>query len=322
MARWVARKTKPTMHVWRSVICGVLIVLGVFAMAAGLVVSYAKTNVVDSEGYLRMVGPLPQEPTVATALGAFTADRVFNGLSVEQQVAGFLPDKLAPAAPLLTDTLKDQVATTAGKVAGSDTFSDAWTNANRTAHEALMKVAHSEPRQPKVEAQTVLKLDGLFKVVRERFGGDDGTLLTSEQKENVADLVIHARQTAQQLRNTVRFVEVGAWLFPLLTLIFLVSGVALAADRRRALMWVGWVTVVLGASLLLVFRVISQRWLDSFEQVVYRDAADTIYQAFYGDLRARLVVMTITGLALAFIALLFGPAVWATRLRQILRISK
>lgn len=322
MGRWVARKAKHDIHFWRSVISGVLIVLGVFGMAAGLVVSYTKTNVVDTEGYLRMVGPLPQEPAVATALGTFTAERLFNGLSVQENITSFLPDRLQPAAPLLSDTLKEQVATTTGKIAGSAAFSDAWLQANRTAHEALLKVAHSEPREPKLDAQTVVKLDTLFQQVRERFGGDDGTILTPEQKQNAADLVINTQQSVQQLRTTVAFIETGAWLFPLLTLLFLVAGVAVAHNRRHALLWVGLAVVILGAGLLAVFRFVSQRWLDSFDQEVYRTAADTIYQAFYGNLRARLVVMTLTGLVLAFAALLFGPAAWAVRLRRVLRFSK
>lgn len=321
MGRWAARKTQVKSHMLRSALCGLLVFLAMCTLTAAVIVRYTNDNILDSEGYARIVGPLPQKPEVATALGTFTADRLFNGGSVEGYMASFLPEKLAPAAPLLTDALKEQVASAASTVVASDKFTDIWTQANQATHQALLAIAHSEPRQPHEDASANLKLDGLFALVRERFGSDDGSLLNPQQKEGVADLAINVQQSVQTWRDAVRAVETGAWLLPLLGILLLGGAVWAATNRQRAVLGIGIALTAVGLSLLLAFRLVSHHWLNSFEQVVYRDAAHAVYEAFYGNLRARLIGLIITGLIIILLALLFGPYKWALRLREILHLD-
>ncbi len=321
MGRWAARKTHVKSHIWRTALCGFLVFLAVCTFTAAIIVRYTNDNILDSEAYVKIVGSLPQNPEVATALGAFTADRLFNGGTVEGYMASFLPEKLAPAAPLLTETLKEQVASTASNVVASDKFTEIWSQANRSAHEALLAVAHSEPRQPKDDASANLKLDGLFALVRERFRGANDSLLNDQQKQGAADLVINVRQNVQTFRGVVQAVETGAWLLPVVGFLLLAGAIWAANNRRLAVLGIGISLAALGLTLLLAFRLISQRWLNSFEQSVYRDAAQVVYEAFYGNLRARLVAITVTGLIIVLITLVFSPYKWAVRLREVLRLD-
>jgi len=100
--------------------------------------------------------------------------------------------------------------------------------------------------------------------------------------------------------------------------------VALAAayDRRHATMAIGGVILCVGIIALLIFKIISGGLLGEIADPVYRRAAQVVYQAFYGDLRGRLVALVVGGGILMLIALLAGPYGWATRLRTKLGLDK
>lgn len=321
MAHWVARKTVTTQTKWRTVLCAVLVFLAAAAVLTSIVVRYVYANMLNTDQYVEITSTLAEDPAVATALGSFTADRLFNSGTVESQVAEFLPNKLAPAAPLLANALKDEVATVATNVASSNAFQNTWAAVNRTAHTTLLEVAHGEPRDRSQKAEVTLRLQSLFDVVRERFGGDDGTILNPQQKASAADLAISVRQTTQQLRNTVGLAETGAWLLPFLSIVFLASAIFTANKRRMAVLAIGIVFIVMGLIVLLAFRIVSNDVLGSFEQEVYRNAAQVIYETFYGNLRIRLVGLVITGALLIGAALLVSPYAWAIRARKRLRLS-
>jgi len=322
MAHWVARKTAKTQSKWRTVLCAVLVFLAAVAVLASIVVRYIDANVLDTDRYVDITSSLAEDPAVATALGAFTADRLFNGGAVENQVAEFLPSKLSPAAPLVTNALKDEVATVATGIASSNAFQSTWTATNRAAHTALLEVAHSERRETSHNAELTLKLQGLFDTVRQRFGGDDGTLLNPDQKASATELAISLRQSVQQVRDYVGLVETGAWLLPLLSIVLLVGAIFVANSRRLAILAIGSVFTVLGLTALLAFCLAARHVFGSFEQEVYKNAAQVIFDAFYGNLRIRLVGLTVTGVLLVAAALLASRYTWAVRVRQWLHLPR
>jgi len=95
-----------------------------------------------------------------------------------------------------------------------------------------------------------------------------------------------------------------------------------ANNRRKAVGAVGVVLVVLASCMLLVFRLGSEHFLANIEQSVYRDAAATVYEAFYGNMRARLITMMVVGILVWALSLVFGPYGWAVRFREMLHIQK
>lgn len=320
LERHRASYTAPTAW-WRMVLCIVLVVLASIMVAAAVATRYVNDNILDTERYLEIIGPLPQNPAVAHALGQFTAERLFDSGAVETQIADFLPPRLAPAAPLFSDALKEQVTGITERVVASEAFLSIWLTANREAHEALMAIARSDPVEPTREAQTRLNLEGLFNLVRERFGGEDGAILTDERQQQAADVVIDLRQSVQRFRNGVRAIETGAWLLPLLALLLLAGAIFAANNRRRAVLGIGITLFALGLSFLLAFKIAVQQVLGSFEQAVYRDAAQVVYEALYGNLRARFVLLTVVGGLIIVVAILCGPYRWAVHLRELLHIQ-
>lgn len=322
MARWVARKKVRHTAKWRTVLCVVLIVLSTIAVLGGMLARYADTRFLNTKNYTETVSALPKQPTVATALGTFTADRLFNNGAVENQVAEFLPKPLAPAAPLLTGALQDEVASAATNIASSNAFQNTWTAANQAAHTALLAVAHSEQVHVSKPVQLTINLQGLFDKVRERFGSDDGAIFNPQQKTAAADLAVNVQQTADQLRKTVGMIETGSWLLPSLAFICTVAAIFVANNRRRAFLALGIVFVALGLSALGGFYIASNQLFGTFEQEVYRNAAQTIYEAFYSSLRVQLIGLTVFGLLSVVVALGMGPYAWAVKVRKVMHLPE
>jgi hypothetical protein len=318
-----ATHTTTTHHAkwWRVLLSGVCIVLATVVLLTGIVTRYINDNVLDTDRYIELVGPLPQDPKVAAALGTFTAERIFNSGTVENQISEFLPPRLSPAAPLLSEALQEQVAVVTENIVSSKAFTSTWTQINRRSHERLIELAHSEPlASDPAKAETVLALDGLFDKVRERFG-DSKTLLSEDQKAKAAELKVDLQQSVSTLRTTVSAIEMGAWLLPLIAIVLLAGAVLIAQNRRKAWLAIGVTLTVVSSLALFALKVTSNNFLDGIEQPVYRDAAQVIYDTLYGNLQMRLTWLLVTGVLVVALSLLFGPYRWATRTRQFLHLT-
>ena len=85
-----------------------------------------------------MVGPLPQNPTVAAALSDYAVTQLFAAVNVEQVVTNALPPKAAFLAGPLTTELRSLATQTGQKVVASDQFNQVWVAADRTASSTLI----------------------------------------------------------------------------------------------------------------------------------------------------------------------------------------
>jgi hypothetical protein len=320
MVRYKASASAHPVRWWRLLLSGVLVLLAVVTLLAAIVTRYTKDNLLDTDQYVSLVGPLPQDPQVAAALGTFTAERLFNSGYVEGQIEGFLPDKLTAAAPLLSEALEQQVATITQNIVTSNVFVSTWEQANRISHERLMRVAHSEPVDgEQLRAETTLALDGLFSKVRERLGDDP--ILSEAQKGKASALKVDLQQTVEELRRTVGWIETGAWALPLIAFVLLGAAILAATNRRIAVMTIGITLVLASISMLAVFKLGSGHFLESIQQPVYRDAAQVVYDALFDNLRTRLILLMVVGFVITFLSLFFGPYRWALATRQFLHLT-
>ena len=136
---------------WRTILAVVLIVVGcVLAPLAGVAV-WARNQVTNTDRYVRTVAPLASDPAIQQAVADQITAQVFTYLDVQgltnQAVDGLaeqglpprLADQLQGFAGPLASGIQGFVRTEVAKIVQSQAFADAWVQANRVAHQALVK---------------------------------------------------------------------------------------------------------------------------------------------------------------------------------------
>jgi hypothetical protein len=158
---------------WRTILAVLLIVLGcVLAPLAGLAV-WARNQVTNTDRYVRTVAPLAADPAIQAAIADQITTQIFTYLDVQRLTdqtvdalaeRGLRPqvaDQLRGFAGPLASGIQGFVRTEVGKIVQSQAFADAWVQANRVAHQALVKALTGEGGEAvTVEGDTVaLNLD-------------------------------------------------------------------------------------------------------------------------------------------------------------------
>jgi hypothetical protein len=315
---------------WRTIVAVLLIVVGcVLAPLAGVAV-WARNQVTNTDRYIRTVAPLASDPAIQQAVADQITAQIFTYLDVQgltnqavdaladQGLRPQLADRLRGFAGPLESGIQSFIRDQVGKIVQSQAFADAWVQANRVAHQALVKALTGQgDGAVTVEGDTVsVNLAPFIETVKQRLV-DSGFGLAARIPEVNASFVLFdvknlsRAQAGFDLLNTL-----GIWL-PIIAIMLVGAGVAVAKDHRRALVGatvgvaVGMLVLALG---LAVFRTI---YLDAIPpQVLPHAAAAVTYDTIVAYLRLGLRSVLVLALVVAAGALLTGPSPSAVRTRQ------
>jgi hypothetical protein len=315
---------------WRTIVATLLIVLACLLAPLSVVAVWARNQVTNTDRYVATVAPLAEDPAIQNAIADQITAQVFTyidvrGLTnevVDALAARGLPPRLADQLQALTVPIASGVEgftrTQVGKVVQSQAFADAWVQANRVAHDELVKALTGEGGGAiTVEDNRVsVNLAPFIQTVKQQLTAAGFTLAARIPEVNASftvfqsDSITRAR-SAFNLLNTL-----GVWL-PVIVLILIVLGVYVARDHRRALVGAG-LGVALGMLVLAlglaIFRSIYLNGVPA--DVLPHDAAAVLYDTIVRFLRAGLRTVLVLGLVVAAGAFLTGQSVTAVRTRE------
>jgi hypothetical protein len=233
---------------WRTIVAVLLIVVGcVLAPLAGVAV-WARNQVTNTDRYIRTVAPLASDPAIQAAIADQITAQIFTYLDVQgltnqavdaladQGLRPQLADRLRGFAGPLESGIQSFIRDQVGKIVQSQAFADAWVQANRVAHQALVKALTGQgDGAVTVEGDTVsVNLAPFIETVKQRLV-DSGFGLAARIPEVNASFVLFdvknlsRAQAGFDLLNTL-----GIWL-PIIAIVLVGAGVAVAKDHRRAL---------------------------------------------------------------------------------------
>jgi hypothetical protein len=315
---------------WRTILAVVLIVVGcVLAPLAGVAV-WARNQVTNTDRYVRTAAPLASDPAIQQAIADQITTQIFAYLDVqgltdqavdalaEQGLRPQLADQLRGFAGPLASSIQGFVRTEVDKIVQSQAFADAWVQANRIAHQALVTALTGQgDGAVTVEGDTVnLNLAPFIETVKQQLVAGGFGRAARIPEVNASFVLFDVKnltraQAAFNLLNTL-----GIWL-PIIAIVLLGIGVAVAKDHRRALVGaaVGVAVAMVGLGLsLAVFRTI---YLDAVPAAVLpHDAAAVLYDTIVAYLRLGLRTILVLALVIAAAALVTGQSVTAVRTRQ------
>jgi hypothetical protein len=315
---------------WRTIVATLLIVLACLLAPLSVVAVWARNQVTNTDRYVATVAPLAEDPAIQNAIADQITAQVFTyidvrGLTnevVDALATRGLPPRLAAQLQALTVPIASGVEgftrTQVGKVVQSQAFADAWVQANRVAHDELVKALTGEGGGAiTVEDNRVsVNMAPFIQTVKQQLTAAGFTLAARIPEVNASftlfqsDSITRAR-SAFNLLNTL-----GVWL-PVIVLILIVLGVYVARDHRRALVGAG-LGVALGMLVLAlglaIFRSIYLNGVPA--DVLPHDAAAVLYDTIVRFLRAGLRTVLVLGLVVAAGAFLTGQSVTAVRTRE------
>ena len=326
----VAAASRTGRQRWRTIVATLLIVLACLLAPLSVVAVWARNQVTNTDRYVATVAPLAEDPAIQNAIADQITAQVFTyidvrGLTnevVDALATRGLPPRLADQLQALTVPIASGVEgftrTQVGKVVQSQAFADAWVQANRVAHDELVKALTGEGGGAiTVEDNRVsVNLAPFIQTVKQQLTAAGFTLAARIPEVNASftlfqsDSITRAR-SAFNLLNTL-----GVWL-PVIVLILIVLGVYVAGDHRRALVGAG-LGVALGMLVLAlglaIFRSIYLNGVPA--DVLPHDAAAVLYDTIVRFLRAGLRTVLVLGLVVAAGAFLTGQSVTAVRTRE------
>lgn len=314
----------------------ILIVLACLLAPFSVVAVWASTQISDTEQYVRTVAPLVEDPAVQRAVSDEVTTAILDRLDVEAVTAEMLatiadgprvPPRVADALPALAAPIADGidgfVHDRVAAVVASPTFATVWTQANRVAHEQLVRLLEGNEGGI-VSAQdgaVTLHLGPIIAEVEKRLVAQ-GFTLASNLPPIDRSLVLVRSDTvtsAQAFYGVLN--SLGTWL-PVIALVLLTFGVYLARDHRRALLsgalGVAGAMLALGV-LLAIGRLL---YLDAVPtNVVSDDAAASVFDTLVRFLRSGIRATAALALVVALAAFMVGPSTVVVRVRKALAMG-
>jgi hypothetical protein len=320
----IAQK-KPRARRTRAIISWVLIVLASLLIPISVISVWAIRTVTNTDQYVSTMAPLARNPVIIDQLANRTTDALFSSHIVQNKVTGLLPAKAKPLVVPITNEVKSYVHGLALKFYESPAFGRLWDLLNRHTHDAVVDIleGRTSPALERLEkgGAIVVNVSPALNTIVDQLNQRGVTLfnpvkaITSEGGKGLGITIVSKQQVDKYsgLFNTI--VDLG-WAVPIAALVLGVLSIAVAVNRRRALL-----RVTLGISIVtLVFLAALATGRNFFlneaaSLSLRRDVAGAVWDTLLRYLKTDFRWMLLVALIVAFLAWVFGPARYAVWIR-------
>jgi hypothetical protein len=315
---------------WRAPLAAVLITLGCILAPVAVLGVWAANQVSNTDRYVATMAPLISEPPIQQALSARITTEIESRLdprvkAATTQAAAELSKASLPRLSNLVTTFSGQIssgvnsAVAAGvsRAVASPAMATLWTQANRVAHQGLVKVLSGQGNGSVsvVNNEVVLSLGPLIAQVKQYLVTHGVSIASSIPAVNATFPLFEAPNLAKAQQG-YRLITTLRWVLPFLALALMALGIYVARRHRRALIGAA---LGLSASMLVLgiaLTIARGIYLNSLPKSVSSDAAAALYDALVRFIRQGLRVLLVVGLVIAAGAFFIGPSAAAVRSRN------
>jgi hypothetical protein len=308
----------------RSIVVVVLIVLGSVLAPISAFTIYLRNFVLDTNEYLAVVGPLPQDPVFADGLATQITNQLFARVDVQNAIKDALPNRADFLADPLAGTIKSATHAAAYRVVSSDQFHTLWIQANRRAHEALVGVltgsgngALSADQSGKV----TLDLHTLAVKVVDQLDASGMTVFNKIPVDKIGgEVTLFTAPGIVQLQGLTKTLNTLAYVLPFLSLACFLGAVGAAnrGRRRRALYYDGMGLGISMAVFAILLGLVRSYLITAAAhgKVLNPNAAGILFDAFLAVPREWLRIMFGIGVAVSVLTWLAGSSRPAAAIRR------
>lgn len=226
----------------RRLAVAVLLALGTLLTVAGGVGVWAERQALETDNWVDTSAELLESEPVRSALGLYLVERLYDSDDVESRIAEALPPRLDRLAAPAAAGLKELARRNAPRLLGSAVALDAWRDANRSAHEALLRAVDGGGEGVSLDLSELVAQvaggTGLPQDVADRLPPD------------LARLELLPPDELEAARTAVDVLRSLGWVLTTLALAAFAAALLISADRRRTALSLGVCLVVAGIALL------------------------------------------------------------------------
>jgi hypothetical protein len=304
---------------WRGLLATLLLVLAGVLAPIAIVAAYAKAQITDTGRYVETVAPLASDPAIQSYAADTLTTELFQQVDVQQYVTDVLPERAQVLGAPITTAVQAFTRGATLRVLESDQFQQVWVQANRRAHEKLVKVLTGDGGAVVVSRDGAVDVDlaAVLGQVKERLQAAGVTAFDDVSTDGAdTSITLFRSESLYQARSAVGFVEGLALVLPVIVFGFVLAAVWLSRNRRRAFVW-GAVSLTLGVLVLAVFLAVARGlYLDAAAGAdLPEPAASAMYDALLRSLHTVIRNILLLSLVVVLVALYIGPSRPARALR-------
>jgi hypothetical protein len=293
------------------------LILGTIIAVIAVFSIWANRQALNTDNWVRTSDKILADKKVEERLSAFLAEQLYANVDVKAEIEKQLPSQVKALAGPAAGGLEALAPKAAERLLASPHVQAIWSDANRAAHETLLKLLNGGSGAISTEGGAVsLDLTQVIEEMAGRLGVGEG-LAEKIPAEAGTLTILKAEQisTAQDIAKLIRTLPV---VLTLLVIVLYALAIWLAGPRRReALRAAGIGFIVAGAVALLLRSVAGHAIVNSLVKVeANKPAVEAVWSI------ATSLLATVAWSAFAFGVLLFlgawlaGPTKWATRARR------
>ena len=296
-----------------------LVVLATVLVVVTTLTTWTRSQALDTDQWVETSGDLLNEPEVQEALAIFLADELYSAVDVAGELETLLPEDLSGLAGPLAGALRGPTTDGIEKIIASSAFQSVWQEANRTAHEAAVRILRDESTLDAVstsDGAIVLNLSTAVRNLGEAVGIPDSAL--DNLPDDVGQITILQSDELAAAQNAVKVLDFTSWFLFVVVVAMYVAAVYLAVGRRRRMLQnVGISLVVAGAVLLVIRQVGVRASVNTFvEDATNKPLAELVGSVLTELLRQMAWTGVVYGVLIIGFSLLIGPYRWATTFRS------
>ena len=144
----------------RATLIGFLVVISCLGVVVTGVAWWAHYTLLNTDGYMKLVGPIGKDPEAIQSLSDYIAGQVISATDLQARTQEALPPRAAFLAAPITDAVNSFIAKQVNKLLSTDKAYELWLKANEIAHEKIVGLLRGDNTYTYVAGDDV-KLDTL-----------------------------------------------------------------------------------------------------------------------------------------------------------------
>ncbi|HEV3351692.1 MAG TPA: hypothetical protein VG076_02145 [Acidimicrobiales bacterium] len=321
-------------RLWRRVCVAVLLVLGFLLTPVAVLVTYGKTQILDTDRYVATVKPLASDPAIQN----YIADTLTTNLLAQVDVKAYVNQALsavqgAPALQALpgqgqavqaqasqalqglagpiSSAVESFVHQAVLRVVQSSQFQQLWVSGNRVAHAQIVKVLTGEGAAVTVSRDGAVKVDlkGLAGKVKDQLDSAGLTIVDKVPLDKVSgSITLFQSKELYQARSGAKALNTIGYALPFLVVACFGGAILLSVRKRRAFIKAAFFFAAGAVVLALLVNGARQPYLDALSKTLPHDAAAASYDTMLRSLHTSVRNILFVAIVIFLTAFMSGPA--------------
>jgi len=333
---------KSVVPAWRRWFRVVFLVLACVSITISAVGMWTRAVLLDTSVYVDTVDGIPSNEAVATELSDYLTQQIFTALGVEDRVANLLPDEADPLAAPLTAAVRSYIQDQVQTFLQSNQFNKLWVQVNTRAHKQVVLVLRGGgdivstkngevtlnviPLINEILQELASSAEGFFGFsgkapeIKEGMLPDDmrkqiESALDVKLPDQFGEIVIFESDQLGSVQDAVRIFDDFVFYLGLFSLLCVGATIALATDRRGAVLRLSLGSAIGFWLLLALVNVVKDEVAHIPKEPEAQDAARAVVDTSTQLLVDALRLLTAIGVIVALVLWLSGPGERASKVR-------